>query len=109
MRVTERPLPRRAAAEHNRPVGGTDRHDSFSVHGAEAVARLQEVVREGNVLRIWIRDEDGRTMIEIPELLGVRGGPRMLPVWAAVGALASVSGQLMVEVRREAAWPGYAD
>ena len=33
----------------------------------------------------------------------------MRPVWAAVGALASVSGQVTVEVRREAAWPSYAE
>lgn len=33
----------------------------------------------------------------------------MLPIWAAVGALASVSGHLTVEVMREPAWPPYAD
>ena len=83
--------------------------DHFTVRGAETVARLRQTVREGNVLRIWIKDEDGRTLIEIPALLGVRGGVRMLPVWAAVGALASVSAELTVEVKREAAWPSEAD
>jgi hypothetical protein len=33
----------------------------------------------------------------------------MLPIWAAVGALASESAQLTVEVMREPAWPPYAD
>jgi hypothetical protein len=79
----------------------------FTVRGAETVARLRRVVREGNVLRIWIKDEDSRTLIEIPALLGVRGGGRLLPIWAAIGSLASVSGKLTVEVKREASWPSY--
>lgn len=107
MLVTEQSLQSRTAVERKGQVAAAGCRDHFTVRGAETVARLRKVVGEGNVLRIWIRDEDGRTTIEIPALLGVRGGPRMLPVWAAVGALASVSGQLMVEVRREAAWPGY--
>jgi hypothetical protein len=83
--------------------------DHFTVRGAETVARLRQTVREGNMLRTWINAEDGRTLIEIPALLGVRGGVRMLPVWATVGALASVSAKLTVEVKREAAWPSEAD
>ena len=98
-----------AAATALDGVDAADLRDHFSVRGAETVARLRQTVREGNVLRIWIKDEDGRTLIEIPALLGVRGGVRMLPVWAAVGALASVSAELTVEVKREAAWPSEAD
>ena len=81
----------------------------FTARGTQALARVRRAVRDGNVLRIWIKDEDGRTLIEIPELLGVRGGARMLPVWAAIGALASVSGKLTVEVKRESGWPRYAE
>jgi hypothetical protein len=83
--------------------------DTFTVRGAEAVARLQSAVREGNVLRIGIKDDGGRTLIEIPLQLGVRGGVRLLPVWAAVAGLASVSAQLTIEVRRETGWPRYED
>jgi hypothetical protein len=79
------------------------------VSGAETVNRLRAVVREGNVLRIWIKDADGQTLIEIPRLLGIRGGGRVQPVMAAVGALASASGELTIEVAREAAWPPYED
>jgi hypothetical protein len=81
------------------------RHTQFTAHGAQTVTRLRQEVRMGNVLRIRIGDEEGRTLIEIPSLLGIRGGHRLAPVWAAVRALASVSGQLTVEVSREAAWP----
>jgi hypothetical protein len=43
-----------------------DGHDQFTLRGAGTVARLRQVVREGNVRRIWIKGEDGRTLIEIP-------------------------------------------
>ena len=69
------------------------------------MTRLRQAVGNGNVLRIWVKDEAGRTLIEIPSLLGVRGGRHLTPVWAAVGALASESGQLTVEVLREPGWP----
>jgi Domain of unknown function (DUF4342) len=87
---------------------GADR-DTFTVRRAEAVARVQSAVRQGNVRRIGIKDEDGRTLVEIPLQLGVRGGVRLLPVWAAVAGLASVSAQLTIEVLREAGWPRYED
>jgi hypothetical protein len=103
--MTQRQIANLTTAERDIPLGFPDHHEHFTVQGAEAVARLRQVVSEGNVLRIWIRDADGTTLIEIPGLLGVRDGVRLVPIWAAVGALASVSGTLSVEVKREAAWP----
>ena len=107
--MTQRSITSPTTGERDIPIGPPDRHDQFTVRGAEIVARLRQVVRAGNVLRIWIKDRNGRTLIEIPEMLGVRGGVRLAPIWAAVDALASVSGTLTVEVKREAAWPSYAD
>jgi hypothetical protein len=104
MPLTKQSHPGRAA-ENCGLIAAADGRDHFTVRGEETVARLRQAVRAGNVLRIWIKDGDGRTLIEIPAVLGVRGGVRMLPVWAAVGALASVSGKLTIEVKREAAWP----
>ena len=95
----------RAAVNRHESVSVAYGQEQFTVRGAETVARLRRVIREGNVRRIWIKGDDGRTLIEIPSLLGIRGGLRLLPVWAAVAALASVSGQLTIEVKREPAWP----
>jgi hypothetical protein len=103
--LTTRPSSSCRMTEQSASVRGAD-PDTFTVRGAETVARLQSAVREGNVLRIWIKDRDGRTLIEIPFRLGVRGGARLLPVWAAVSALACGSAQLTIKIRREAAWPG---
>src|SRR5688572_14272467 len=67
------------AARRNPHVAAPLRHNQFTAHGAQTVTRLRQAVRKGDVLRIWIRDEDGRTLIEIPSLLGVRGGHRLAP------------------------------
>ena len=107
--LTQRACPSGAAVKRNETVPVASGQEQFTMRGAETLARLRRVIHEGNVRRIWIKGADGRTLSEIPSLLGVRGGLRMLPVWAAVGALASVSGQLTVEVSREPAWPRYAD
>jgi len=46
-------------------------------------------VHEGNIRRITIKNEEGKTLIEIPLTLGVIGAV-LLPVWAAVGAIAAL-------------------
>jgi hypothetical protein len=109
MLLSERSRSRPAAPEQGGLVGAADGRERFTVRDAETVSRLRAVVREGNVLRIWLKDADGQTLIEIPRLLGIRGGSRLQPVMTAVGALASASGVLTIEVAREAAWPPYED
>lgn len=66
MMLSPRSCPSRAALERNGPGAVADGHDQFTLRGAGTVARLRQVVREGNVRRIWIKGEDGRTLIEIP-------------------------------------------
>jgi hypothetical protein len=109
MMLAERSRSRATAREQNGLVGAADGRERFTLRSAETVDRLRAVVRNGNVLRIWIKGADGKTLIEIPSLLGIRSGGRLPPVLAAVGALASVSGELTVEVERETAWPPYKD
>ena len=83
--------------------------EQLTARGPESVSWLRHAVRQGNVLRIWIKGEDGRTLIEIPLRLGVRGGRRLARIWAAVSALASASGVLTVVLRRETGWPAEPD
>jgi hypothetical protein len=102
-RLGSRPAP----PEQDGHVGAVDGHEQFTLRGAEAVHRVRTLIHSGNVLRIRIKDADGGTLIEIPSLLGIRRGGRVLPIMAAVRALASLSGELTIEVEREAAWPLY--
>jgi hypothetical protein len=47
------------------------------------------MLRQGNIRRITLKNEEGRTLIEIPLTIGVVGAI-LLPVWAAIGAIAAL-------------------
>ncbi len=72
----------------------------FRVQGDNLVAKLKELVRQGNIRRITIKNDEGRTLIEIPLTLGVVGAV-LAPVWAAVGAIAALAANLTVVVEKK--------
>jgi hypothetical protein len=76
---------------------GTEVHRT---QGERLVARVRELVREGNVRRIIIKNEEGRTLIELPLTIGVVGA-LLLPAWAALGAIAALVTDCSIEVERE--------
>ena len=65
------------------------RQEEFRVEGDELLKRVKELVHEGNIRRIIIKNDEGKTLIEIPLTVGVIGAV-LLPVLAAVGAIAAV-------------------
>jgi hypothetical protein len=73
--------------------------EEFRVSGEAVLAKIKELVREGNVRRITIKNEEGRTLIEIPLTIGVIGTV-LLPVWAAIGAIAALAANLTLAVER---------
>jgi hypothetical protein len=75
--------------------------NEFKVRGEELIKKLKELIHEGNIRRIIIKDEQGKPYVEIPLTLGVVGVV-LAPVWAALGALAAMAGNFKIEiVRRE--------
>ena len=79
------------------------RTEDFMINGEMLVARVKELLREGNVRRLSIKTEEGRTLIEIPLSAGVVGAAAMTllaPVWAAIGALAAIATKLTLVVER---------
>ncbi len=69
----------------------------FTINGKELLAKIEELIKEGNARRIIIKDVNGRTYIEIPVTVGVIGA-FFAPVLAAVGALAALAANFTVEV-----------
>ncbi|PIV25912.1 MAG: hypothetical protein COS37_09125, partial [Anaerolineae bacterium CG03_land_8_20_14_0_80_58_20] len=57
--------------------------EEFRVNGEQLVAKVKEILREGNIRRLIIKDKDGRTLIEVPLTIGVVG-VILVPVWAAI-------------------------
>lgn len=69
----------------------------FKISGKELLAKIEELIKEGNATRIIVKDENGKTFIEIPVTVGVIGA-MFAPIVAALGALAGMAAHYTVEV-----------
>lgn len=77
-----------------------DGREKYKVAGDKVVSTIKELIHEGNVRHVVIKNEEGRTLIEFPVSIGVAGAV-LLPVWAAVGAVAALVTKCTIEVERE--------
>ena len=75
------------------------RTEEHKVSGDDLVAKVKELVREGNVRRIIVKNEEGKTLIEVPLTMGVIGAV-LLPVWAAIGAIAALVADFTIVVEK---------
>lgn len=73
--------------------------EEFRVTGGEILNKLKEIVHEGNVRRIILKDEQGKTFLEIPLTVGVVGAV-VAPQQAAVGAIAALVSNLTIIVEK---------
>jgi hypothetical protein len=71
----------------------------FPVRGENLVAKIKEIIHQGNVRRIIIKNDEGRILVEVPLTLGVVGAV-LAPVWAALGALAALAADLRIVVEK---------
>jgi hypothetical protein len=84
------------------------RYDEFEVAGENLLAKVREVIHEGNVRRIILKREDGSTLIELPMNAGLAVTvltAALAPALVAVGALAAVVSHVTLVVEREDADP----
>jgi len=77
----------------------------FTLSGDEVVHKVKELLHEGNIRRIIIKNEEGRTMLEVPLTIGLIGAA-LLPVLAAIGALAAIATRCTLVVERDVAVAG---
>lgn len=69
----------------------------FQVKGEDLLKKIKELIHEGNVRRIIIKNEEGRVYFEIPLTIGV-AGVILAPVFAAIGAMAALVANFTIEV-----------
>lgn len=84
------------------------RYEEYKVDGDAVVAKIKELVHQGNIRRIVIKNEQGQVLIEVPLTLGVVGAV-LLPVWAAIGAIAALAVKLTIVVERVNDTPSTVD
>jgi hypothetical protein len=79
------------------------RTEEITINGEDLVAKVKELVREGNVRRLSIRNDEGRTLIEVPLTTGgaiAAAAVVLVPVWAAIGAIAALAANLTIVIER---------
>jgi hypothetical protein len=74
--------------------------NEFKVRGEELLNKVKDIVHEGNVRKIIIKNDKGSPYLEIPLTVGVVGA-LFAPVLAAVGALAALASNFTLEVVRK--------
>jgi CBS domain-containing protein len=72
--------------------------EEYSVKGEDLVSKIKELAHEGNIRRLIIKNEEGKTLVDIPLTFGVVG-VLVAPQLAAIGALAALitHGTIVVE------------
>ena len=65
------------------------RTEEYRVSGEGLIAKVKELIHEGNIRRITIKNAEGQTIIEFPLTLGVVGAV-LAPTLGAIGAIAAL-------------------
>ena len=76
------------------------RTEEFRVEGERLIGKIKEVIHEGNIRRIIIKDKEGKTVLEIPMTFGVVGA-LIAPQLAAIGAIAALLTEATVVIEKE--------
>jgi hypothetical protein len=74
--------------------------EEFKVSGDDIVKKIKELLHEGNIRRIIIKNDQGNILMEIPLTFAIVGTV-LAPVLAAIGALAAVMTEYSIVVVRK--------
>lgn len=66
----------------------------------KVIAKIEELIHEGNVRRVIVKNERGVTVMEVPLTIGLVG-VALIPVWAAIGAIAALAADFTIQVERK--------
>ena len=80
------------------------RTEEFRVVGEELLTRIKNLIKEGNIRRVIIKDKEGKTLFEIPLTFGVVGA-LIAPQLAAIGAIAALLTEATVVVEKSESQP----
>jgi hypothetical protein len=74
--------------------------ETIRVKGVELLGKVKDLIKEGNVRQITIKDKSGKTLIVVPLTIGVVGAV-LAPILAAVGAVAALVTECTITVERK--------
>ena len=80
-------------------TGERVREEQFRVTGDAVVTTIKDLLHEGNIRRITLKNDEGKILFEIPLTVGVVGAI-LFPVWAAIGAVAALAANFILVVEK---------
>jgi Domain of unknown function (DUF4342) len=78
----------------------TKRTEEFKLNGEDLLKKVKELIAEGNIRRVTIRNKEGKTIVEVPLTIGLVGAV-LAPPLAAIGAIAALVTECTLVVERE--------
>jgi hypothetical protein len=78
---------------------GKTHSEEFKISGNEILNKIKELIHEGNIRRIILKDESGKTFLEIPLTVGLVGAA-LAPILAAIGAAAALVTKMTIVVEK---------
>jgi uncharacterized protein DUF4342 len=76
--------------------------ETFNLDGHNLLKKVKELIEEGNIRKITIKDKHDKELMSFPLTLGVVGVV-LAPMFAAIGAMAALIGECSITVEREEA------
>lgn len=73
--------------------------EEFRVEGEKIVSKIKELIHEGNIRKVIIKDKEGKVMMEIPVTFGAVG-VLLAPQLAAIGAIAALLTEATIVVEK---------
>jgi hypothetical protein len=73
--------------------------EQFKVSGEKLKETLKNIVKEGNVRRVVVRNADGRTLLDMPLAAGVAGA-LLMPFWTALAGIVMLAKEFTVVIER---------
>ncbi len=81
------------------PQAGAPRTEEYRLSGDDIMEKVKQLVHEGNVRRIIVKNDQGDTIAEFPLTVGVVGA-LLAPPLAAIGAIVALASDLTLVVER---------
>jgi len=74
--------------------------EEFKLNGEDVLSKIKELIKEGNVTRILLKNEKDEVIMEIPLTFALVGA-LLAPIFAAVGAAAALLTKCTIVVERK--------
>ncbi len=87
------------AATKSRKKTKNTKSETFKISGANLLDKVKELIHEGNVRRIIIKDKKGTSLLEFPLTVGIIG-TALIPIFVAIGTIAALVTECTITVER---------